>query len=73
MARIVRSSTRPAWSTWALNVFFAMNQSGDRDCTEANDCLVCADAACTDQESAYTLYPSVIEEALCQVDWDAVL
>jgi hypothetical protein len=56
-----------------INVFFAMNQSGDRDCTEANDCVVCANGACDDMDSAYSLYPSVIEEALCQVDWDAVL
>lgn len=52
-----------------IDLFFAMNQSKDAKCTEANDCIVCEDAECEDKKSAYSLYVEVLREALCHVDW----
>ena len=55
-----------------IDVFFAMNQRSDAKCTEANECVACIDAGCTDKKSAYSLYTNILKESLCQVAWDAL-
>lgn len=56
-----------------IDVFFAMNQSSDAKCTEANGCVACEKAGCKpeDKKNAYSdgFYNEVLKEALCSVDW----
>lgn len=52
-----------------LDIFFAMNQRNDANCTNANECVF---GVGNDAVSAYSAryYDSVIKEALCKVPWN---
>jgi len=54
-----------------IDVIFSINQTADAKCNEANGCVVCVDAECSDKASAYTegYYSGLVAEALCSVDW----
>ncbi|MDF2697199.1 MAG: Beta-lactamase [Labilithrix sp.] len=55
-----------------VDVFFAMNQSNDAKCTEAEKCVVDDPNASDGKTSAYTRYINVLKEALCKADWSSL-